>query len=77
MKEEQLPITLARVNSVDDGRMTSRRFEVKAFPTLLYISKGVVYQYNNARSVDALFNFLTEGYKNVEPRPAPAEIGSM
>ena len=77
VKEEQLPLTLARVNCVDDGRVTCRRFEVKAFPTLLYNSKENVYQYNNARTADTLLPFVTEGYQKVEPKVAPAEVISL
>jgi len=57
----------ANVAEVDvaKDRSIGSRFDIKGFPTLLFLSGGKVYKYKGPRTADALSTFVRGGYKDV------------
>jgi hypothetical protein len=41
----------------------AKRFKVQSYPTLKYFADRKMYNYKGARTIDALYAFVTEGYK--------------
>eukprot|EP00920_Eleutheroschizon_duboscqi_P013817 GHVT01032385.1.p2 GENE.GHVT01032385.1~~GHVT01032385.1.p2 ORF type:complete len:231 (-),score=53.03 GHVT01032385.1:628-1320(-) len=75
---EQLATLLAgRVNvgKVDATQETalSRRFDVQAFPSIILISKGKMFEYSGGRTLEDLKNFALGDFKDQEGIPIPEE----
>jgi protein disulfide-isomerase-like protein len=68
--EEDQGIVMAKVDAVAN-RDTAKRFNVKSYPTLLYIADGKLYTYKGARTVEDIKPFLISGYKQEEGLPVP------
>ena len=60
-------------------RSLGSRFEIKGFPTILFLSHGQVYKYKGKRTKDALVDFAKGGYKlKVEDaQPVPQPMGPI
>lgn len=59
-------------------RSLGSRFDIKGFPTLLYLNGGKLYKYKGARNKETMVNFVRETYKDeilYEPSEVPAEMG--
>ena len=61
---------IAKLDAVQNTE-TKERFGVTGFPTLLYIADGQVYKYQGPRTVEALKDFVLQGYKSKEGMPVP------
>lgn len=51
------------LQDVPTSRKTSNRFEVRGFPTLIYLHKGHVYTYKGKREYDSIKAFLMGGFE--------------
>lgn len=58
-------VTVARLD-MNSNRELARRFGVTEFPTLVYVSRAQAFKYSGRFSVDAISEFVNEGY-NLEP----------
>lgn len=67
-------VNVAKVDAAKE-RAIGSRFEIRGFPTILFLSHGNVYKYKGKRTKDALIEFAKGGYKlkvdDAEPIPAP------
>jgi hypothetical protein len=58
----------------------AKRFKVQSYPTLKYFADRKMYNYRGARTIDAMYAFVTEGYKSavaedsIPPAPSMFEI---
>lgn len=77
-RDEKVPVTIAMLDATSSVR-TAKRLDIRSFPSLKLISRGVVYDYHGPRTLQALQQFvenrawLAEG---VTSRPMPAEMGA-
>jgi protein disulfide-isomerase-like protein len=69
-------VNVAEVD-VTQSRSLGTRFDIKGFPTMLFLSKGQVYKFSGARTKDKLIEFVRGGYNDpvVEKEATPAELG--
>lgn len=59
-------INIAKVN-VDDNPSTAERFDIKGFPTLVFLRRGKYYKYTSSdRTLGSLEKFVTEKYSGAE-----------
>jgi len=69
---KDLGIINAKVNLIENIELR-KRFDINAFPTILYFCDRKLYRYEGARSVDAFVEFATKSYKSgaaeTVPRP--------
>jgi len=77
---EKVSQTLAgevNVASVDvpANRELGTRFEIKGFPTILFLSKGKVYAFKGRRTVDDIVEFVRHGYQIQNPEAVPEPVG--
>jgi protein disulfide-isomerase-like protein len=63
-------VVIAKLDAVQNPE-TKERFGVTGFPTLLYFADEKVYKYQGPRTVQALKEFVLEGYKSIEGAPVP------
>lgn len=67
-------VNVAKVDASKE-RAIGSRFEIRGFPTILFLSHGQVYKYKGKRTKEALVEFASGGYKEkadeAEPIPAP------
>ncbi|KAL3782708.1 hypothetical protein HJC23_012227 [Cyclotella cryptica] len=61
-------ILLAKVDATKNPQL-SKRFQIQSYPTLKYFANRQMYPYKGSRTVDALYAFVTEGYKT-----APTDV---
>lgn len=62
----------------DVGTSTCERFDVNGFPTIKFISKGMVYEYNGPRDVESFKDFMNGGYKGAaEQSEVPKELSTF
>ena len=71
-------VNVAKVDAAKERSLGSR-FEIKGFPTILFLSHGQVYKYKGKRTKDALVEFAKGGYKlKVEDaQPVPQPMGPL
>jgi protein disulfide-isomerase-like protein len=71
-------VNVAKVDASKE-RSIGSRFEIKGFPTILFLSHGQVYKYKGKRTKDALVEFAKGGYKlKVEDaQPVPQPMGPV
>lgn len=65
-----------RVGQIDCTvhRRVCSRFDVKGYPTLLYIRDGIVYKYQDARNLNAFIEFVESGWEKAKAiGPIPDE----
>lgn len=67
-------VNVARVDC-HAHRDIGTRFGIQGFPTIKMISKGRVYSYNGKREVDAIIDFVRNGFKFEDSVQVPAELG--
>lgn len=72
---EQLDGEYTNVAKVDvtQSRDIGSRFDIKGFPTLLYLSKGNVYKYKGKRGITELVAFAKGGYKDADSSAVPVK----
>ena len=72
-------ILLAKVDATKETEV-SKRFKVQSYPTLKYFADRKMYNYRGARSIDAMYAFVTEGYKaaiaedSIPPSPSVFQL---
>ncbi|KAK6644366.1 hypothetical protein RUM43_000633 [Polyplax serrata] len=68
-------MNVARVNRLEGGTVTARRFGVYTTPTFIFFRQGKMYRYTlTSHDVNALVHFATDGYRKIaksEPVPVP------
>jgi len=70
-------VNVAKVD-VTANKNLGTRFDVKGFPTLLYIRQGKVYKYKGKRDADSLVSFIQEKKyldEEYEPKEVPKPLG--
>ena len=71
-------ILLAKVDATKEIEL-AKRFKVQSYPTLKYFADRKMYNYKGPRNIDALYEFVTEGYKaaiaesSIPPAPSMFE----
>ncbi|KAH0472856.1 MAG: uncharacterized protein KVP18_001906 [Porospora cf. gigantea A] len=64
--------SVARVDATANMDL-ARRFEIRGFPTVMFINKGKLYKYAGRRTAEAMMSFAITGHQSVEgvsvPRP--------
>jgi glyoxylate utilization-related uncharacterized protein len=50
-----------------------QRMKVSGYPSIIFFSKGKMYKFNQARTVEAFVNFATSEYEKVEGVDVPVE----
>ncbi len=69
-------VNVAEVDASVERQLGSR-FEIRGFPTLVFLSQGKVVKYKGPRTADALMEFSRGGWKDphYEQENVPAEMG--
>ena len=67
-------IVVAKVDATAN-QLTSARFGIQFFPTLVFLRQGKMYKYDGAKDLAAFEEFATAGYAKAEALPVPAEVG--
>ena len=67
-------MNVARVD-IPANRDIGTRFEIRGFPTIKLIRQGKVYSFSGRRTVEAITEFATSGYLNVDSDDVPPEVG--
>eukprot|EP01059_Diplonema_ambulator_P022488 TRINITY_DN37793_c0_g1_i1.p1 TRINITY_DN37793_c0_g1~~TRINITY_DN37793_c0_g1_i1.p1 ORF type:complete len:209 (+),score=61.09 TRINITY_DN37793_c0_g1_i1:40-666(+) len=65
-------LTIAKVDATS-SLLTSSRFDVQAFPTLILFADNKMYKYEGQRSYEDLLKFALGGYKDAAWNPVPPE----
>eukprot|EP00754_Rhynchopus_humris_P036320 Rhum_TRINITY_DN18470_c0_g1::Rhum_TRINITY_DN18470_c0_g1_i1::g.167285::m.167285 len=73
-KKMQGEIVVAKVDATAN-QLTSARFGIQFFPTLVFLRQGKMYKYEGAKDLAAFEAFVTAGYEKAEALPVPAEVG--
>merc|ERR1740139_2011474 len=71
-------IVIATVDATKETQVATR-FKVQSYPTLVYFADRKMYHYTGNRNMDALYQFVTGGYKteldkNIPPAPSMFEV---
>lgn len=78
VKEQHLPVSFAKVDCTADAS-TCKRFGVKGYPTLYYISRGRMAQYSGARDAHSIVSWASgnpvSGAAEQDSKPVPAPLG--
>ncbi len=56
-------VIIAKVDCTQEKEVCNR-FNIKGFPSLKYFANRKMFAYKGARDIDALYDFVTEGYKS-------------
>jgi thioredoxin-like negative regulator of GroEL len=64
-------IIIAKVDATKNSEV-SARFNIQSYPTLKFFAGRKMYNYKGARNIDALYEFVTEGYKTAPTDTIPA-----
>jgi protein disulfide-isomerase-like protein len=56
-------VIIAKVDCTKEKEVCNR-FKIKGFPSLKYFADRKMFTYKGARNIDALYDFVTEGYKS-------------
>jgi len=68
-------MSVARLERDVDAPLTTRRLGVTAFPSAVLIRQGKLYRFEGAFTVEALEQFATGGYEEVEAEDIPRAKG--
>eukprot|EP00573_Skeletonema_grethae_P003356 CAMPEP_0201685734 /NCGR_PEP_ID=MMETSP0578-20130828/422_1 /ASSEMBLY_ACC=CAM_ASM_000663 /TAXON_ID=267565 /ORGANISM="Skeletonema grethea, Strain CCMP 1804" /LENGTH=229 /DNA_ID=CAMNT_0048169687 /DNA_START=56 /DNA_END=745 /DNA_ORIENTATION=+ len=64
LQESDVPdVIIAKVDCTQEKEVCNR-FNIKGFPSLKYFADRKMFSYKGARNIDALYDFVTEGYKS-------------
>ncbi|KAL7530765.1 hypothetical protein ACHAWF_003503 [Thalassiosira exigua] len=63
-------IVVAKVDATEEKRVADR-FQIQSYPTIKYFADRQMFDYKGGRSVDALYDFVTEGYQSALPTTIP------
>ncbi|MES1909766.1 MAG: hypothetical protein MHM6MM_002460 [Cercozoa sp. M6MM] len=72
-KSDELKVNVAKVDCTSN-RATCKRFNVRGYPTLVFMKEGVMYKYQGQRSIDAFSKFVEGGYENYKGVEVPNEL---
>lgn len=72
-KELKGMINVARLDATAN-EYTASRFNIRGFPTIKFLRQGKMYDYNGARTVEALKEFALDQSKRGEGKPIPPPI---
>ena len=64
-------IIIAKVDATKQTQVANR-FKIQSYPTLKYFADRKMYNYKGGRNLDALYEFVTEGYKSAMTDTIPA-----
>ncbi|GAM27207.1 hypothetical protein SAMD00019534_103820 [Acytostelium subglobosum LB1] len=56
-------VNIAKIDCTVE-RSTCQRYEIMGYPTLKFVSSGVVYEHQGERTLEALEQYVLEGYKS-------------
>lgn len=73
---EDQGIVIANVDSTEN-REVSKRFEIKAYPTLKFFAGGKMYSYKGARTVEAMQDFVLGDYLKEVGEPVPTAPSAL
>ena len=78
VNEQHLPVSFAKVDCTTDTS-TCKRFGVKGYPTLYYISRGRMAKYSGARDAHSIVSWVSSnpvsGSAEQDSMPVPAPLG--
>lgn len=76
--QPHVQVNVAEID-VTTARNIGTRFDVKGFPTILFLRAGKVYKYKGRRVADDLVAFAQGGYadSSIEPTVVPEPMGMM
>lgn len=68
-------IIIAKIDATKETQVANR-FKVQSYPTLKYFADRKLYNYKGARNLDAMYEFVTGGYKKspIETIPDPDSL---
>ena len=71
-------VNIAKIN-VDESPSTAERFNIKGFPTLIFLRRGKFYKYTSSdRTLETLERFTSETYKEAEEQgEVPRELTTL
>lgn len=71
-------VNVAKVDAAKE-RSIGSRFEIKGFPTILFLSHGNVYKFKGPRTKEGLVEFAKGGYKKMadQAEPIPEPVGPV
>lgn len=64
-------IIIAKVDATKSTTVAGR-FQIRSYPSLKYYADRKMYTYKGVRTLEALYEFATEGYKTASDDPIPA-----
>ena len=64
-------IIIAKVDATLASQVAGR-FQIRSYPTLKYFADRKMYTYDGVRTIDAMYAFVTEGYKSASDDAIPA-----
>mmetsp|Transcript_458 Transcript_458/g.910 ORF Transcript_458/g.910 Transcript_458/m.910 type:complete len:227 (-) Transcript_458:308-988(-) len=67
----QSGILLAKVDATKETELANR-FKIRSYPTLKYFADRKLFTYKGSRNIDALYEFVTEGYKTAKDEEIPS-----
>jgi len=88
LRDERIPVTLAAMDATVHTR-TAKRFDIRGFPSLRLLSRGRVYDYTGARTLEAMQSWLesraweskapdaTGQPQQAQGRPIPPEVSAL
>ena len=71
-ESENNDVILAKVDCTKEKEVCNR-FKVTGYPSLKYFADRKMFTYKGSRSIDALYDFATEGYKSALQDTIPPE----
>jgi hypothetical protein len=71
VKEDALPVSLAKIDGTTNPNLLSR-FNIKGYPTLIYLHNGMMYEYDDRRDLQSLKSFVNGGYTAVKSVKVPS-----
>eukprot|EP00929_Paragymnodinium_shiwhaense_P094712 TRINITY_DN5547_c0_g2_i2.p1 TRINITY_DN5547_c0_g2~~TRINITY_DN5547_c0_g2_i2.p1 ORF type:complete len:244 (+),score=65.17 TRINITY_DN5547_c0_g2_i2:385-1116(+) len=74
LREEGSYVNIAKVDGTTE-KATTRRFDVRGFPTLLFLTHGKMKKYDGRRSEEELYKWATEGHRSKAGEEVPGPPG--
>jgi hypothetical protein len=81
LREERIPVTLAALDATVHTS-TAQRFDIRSFPSLRLLSRGRVYEYTGARTLEAMHAWLESRAWEAKGsgsggKPIPSEVSAL